>query len=165
LALLLWRLAYAYATHEQLPTQLAAHSSALRLPPCTTNLSGTLMLRIGKKPSPPLPHGGSASFRRHPCPNLPALQSAALAGSNPSRQLHAGAGAADTSQYPYAPQVPYALHATDGHDASVAHADAVRFQLSSWNLPEPVTTYRVGAAPSETVKDTDICSSSSTTAV
>jgi hypothetical protein len=140
LALLLCRLAYAYATHEQLAAHVAVHSSGLRLPPSTKNLSGTFTVGIAKKPSPPPPHGGRASFRRQSCPNLPSFHSAALAGSNPSRHLHAGAGDAVTSQNPYAPQLPYALHATDGHDASVAHADAVRFQLSSWNLPEPVTT-------------------------
>ena len=120
---LLLRLACAYATHEQLPAHSAAHSVAL-LFPTTTNLSGAFITGTAKNTSSsPLTHL-SSSFRRHPFPNLPALHSASLAGSNPSRHLHAGTGTAVPSQYPYAPQLSYVLQATYGNDTSVAHADA-----------------------------------------
>ena len=63
LFLLVLRLAYAYATHEQFLVHSSAHSCKVRFSTCT-NLSGDCIPGKAKKRSPP--HRRSSSFRRHP---------------------------------------------------------------------------------------------------
>uniref|UniRef100_A0A0E0QUS9 Uncharacterized protein n=1 Tax=Oryza rufipogon TaxID=4529 RepID=A0A0E0QUS9_ORYRU len=140
-ALLLLRSAWAYASHEQFVAHLAAHSSNVMFPASVENLSGTFIRGSAKKPSPP-PHGG-ASFRRQPPENLPALHSPPLAGSKPSRHLHAAAA-----------PVPYVVQWCVGNELKVIHSDELLSQPRSWNSPELVITYRVGEAPSETLSFT-----------
>ena len=84
---LIRRSAYAYATQEQFRRHSAAHSSRFLLP-TRRNPSGDFVPGMARKPSP---HRGASSFRRQPFEKLPRLHSSALAGSKPSRHLHAGA--------------------------------------------------------------------------
>ncbi|TVU10339.1 hypothetical protein EJB05_43863 [Eragrostis curvula] len=74
------------AAQEQLRLHSAAHSSKLLLS-TRTNLSGAFISGNAKNPSPSAPHL-SGSLLRHPCENLPLLQSTPLVGSKPSRHLH-----------------------------------------------------------------------------
>ena len=76
-----------YAVQEQFRRHSAAHSSRFLLP-TRRNPSGDFVPGMARKPSP---HRGASSFRRQPFEKLPRLHSSALAGSKPSRHLHAGA--------------------------------------------------------------------------
>uniref|UniRef100_A0A0E0B665 Uncharacterized protein n=1 Tax=Oryza glumipatula TaxID=40148 RepID=A0A0E0B665_9ORYZ len=73
----------AYATQEQLRRHAAAHSPAFMFP-TSAYPSGSFVSGNSANPSPQR----AASFRRHPSEKSPRLQSAPLAGSNPSRQWH-----------------------------------------------------------------------------
>lgn len=91
------KLAYEYATQEQLRRHSAAHPSSV-LFATSAKPSGGFIPGNAKNPAPaPVPHLLSASFRRHPSENLPLVHSSVLAGSKPLRHLHVGTGSAVSS--------------------------------------------------------------------